>query len=255
MLAQWLPDGPLFERLLVPILTQDKAPGRPPSGAQPKAAAVASAAAAKSGSAGCDAPYQPGPPLAIVEAWLRDASFTLPWDQNPGTAERFTELWAKAFKEARAFAQCCACACTPCLQHYEGEIEYARRTSLLEYARVVHSALGAMFSISIRAKTGQRAHGLSRTRERTLWSSYFLKPTPAVRPLALARGGSCPHSFHYAEEGCAAIRHRRWLRTWKRSSPSSRRQLLPRGLPPRTPPRATALLLLASVRLLRRACI
>ena len=40
--------------------------------------------------------------MAIVEAWLGDASFTLPWDQNPGTAERFTELWAKAFKEARA---------------------------------------------------------------------------------------------------------------------------------------------------------
>ncbi len=41
----------------------------------------------------------PAPPLAIIEAWLSDASVTLPFDRDPGTAERFTELWAKAFKE------------------------------------------------------------------------------------------------------------------------------------------------------------
>ena len=37
--------------------------------------------------------------MAIVEAWLSDASVTLPFNRDPGTAERFTELWAKAFKE------------------------------------------------------------------------------------------------------------------------------------------------------------
>ena len=36
---------------------------------------------------------------AVVEAWLSDALVSLPFDQDPGTAERFTELWAKAFKE------------------------------------------------------------------------------------------------------------------------------------------------------------
>ncbi len=36
---------------------------------------------------------------AVLEAWLSDATVSLPFDQDPGTAERFTELWAKAFKE------------------------------------------------------------------------------------------------------------------------------------------------------------
>ena len=43
----------------------------------------------------------PQPAAAIVEAWLSDALVSLPFDQDPGTAERFTELWAKAFKEVR----------------------------------------------------------------------------------------------------------------------------------------------------------
>ncbi len=45
-----------------------------------------------------------GPPLAVVDAWLSDAAVTLPFDKDPGTAERFTELWAKAFKEVCARA-------------------------------------------------------------------------------------------------------------------------------------------------------
>lgn len=45
-------------------------------------------------------PASPQPAAAVVEAWLSDAVVRLPFDQDPGTAERFTELWAKAFKEA-----------------------------------------------------------------------------------------------------------------------------------------------------------
>ena len=41
----------------------------------------------------------PQPAAAVLEAWLSDATVSLPFDQDPGTAERFTELWAKAFKE------------------------------------------------------------------------------------------------------------------------------------------------------------
>lgn len=41
----------------------------------------------------------PQPAAAVVEAWLSDALVCLPSDQDPGTAERFTELWANAFKE------------------------------------------------------------------------------------------------------------------------------------------------------------
>ena len=44
-------------------------------------------------------PVSPQPAAAVVEAWLSDAVVTLPFDQDPGTAERFTELWAKAFQE------------------------------------------------------------------------------------------------------------------------------------------------------------
>ena len=44
-------------------------------------------------------PVAPQPAAAVVEAWLSDAVVTLPFDQDPGTAERFTELWAKAFQE------------------------------------------------------------------------------------------------------------------------------------------------------------
>lgn len=39
--------------------------------------------------------------MAIVEAWLSEAAVMLPFNRDPGTAERFTELWAKAFKEVR----------------------------------------------------------------------------------------------------------------------------------------------------------
>ena len=49
------------------------------------------------GGSGASIGSAPGP-LAVVEAWLSEAAFTLPFDQDPGTAERFTELWAKAFK-------------------------------------------------------------------------------------------------------------------------------------------------------------
>ncbi len=41
----------------------------------------------------------PQPAAVVLEAWLSDAMISLPVDQDPGTAERFTELWAKAFKE------------------------------------------------------------------------------------------------------------------------------------------------------------
>ena len=44
-------------------------------------------------------PASPQPAAAVVEAWLSDAVVSLPFDQDPGTAERFTELWAKAFQE------------------------------------------------------------------------------------------------------------------------------------------------------------
>ena len=44
-------------------------------------------------------PASPQPATAVVEAWLSDAVVSLPFDQDPGTAERFTELWAKAFQE------------------------------------------------------------------------------------------------------------------------------------------------------------
>ena len=77
---------------------------RPPSGAAPKGSTARSNSSSGSraeGGGGSGTGYQPGPPLAVVEAWLSGASFTLPWDQNPGTAQRFTELWAKAFREAR----------------------------------------------------------------------------------------------------------------------------------------------------------
>ena len=49
-------------------------------------------------------PATPQPAAAVIEAWLSDAMVSLPFDQDPGTAERFTELWAKAFKEVRVFA-------------------------------------------------------------------------------------------------------------------------------------------------------
>ena len=44
-------------------------------------------------------PAFPQPAAAVVEAWLSEATVSLPFDQDPGTAERFTELWAKAFQE------------------------------------------------------------------------------------------------------------------------------------------------------------
>lgn len=49
-------------------------------------------------------PATPQPAAAVLEAWLSDATVSLPFDQDPGTAERFTELWAKAFKEVCALA-------------------------------------------------------------------------------------------------------------------------------------------------------
>ena len=41
-------------------------------------------------------------PLATVEAWISDAVVSLAYDADPGTAQRASELWAKAFKEVRA---------------------------------------------------------------------------------------------------------------------------------------------------------
>jgi len=49
-------------------------------------------------------PATPQAAAAVIEAWLSDAMVSLPFDQDPGTAERFTELWAKAFKEVRGSA-------------------------------------------------------------------------------------------------------------------------------------------------------
>lgn len=48
----------------------------------------------------------PQPASAVLEAWLSDATVSLPFDQDPGTAERFTELWAKAFKEVLPLPSC-----------------------------------------------------------------------------------------------------------------------------------------------------
>ena len=50
-------------------------------------------------------PDPAGPPAAssgaavVVEAWLEDVAASVPHDQNFGTAERATELWAKAFRQ------------------------------------------------------------------------------------------------------------------------------------------------------------
>ena len=54
-------------------------------------------------------PSSPQPAAAVVEAWLGDATVSLPFDQDPGTAERFTELWAKAFKEVCVAFPAAAC--------------------------------------------------------------------------------------------------------------------------------------------------
>lgn len=43
--------------------------------------------------------WQPPPPAATLECCLQDAVVTLPFAQDPGTAHRYSELWAKAFKE------------------------------------------------------------------------------------------------------------------------------------------------------------
>lgn len=38
-------------------------------------------------------------PGIVLEACLYDCVVSTPYDQDPGTAQRFSELWAKAFKE------------------------------------------------------------------------------------------------------------------------------------------------------------
>lgn len=42
---------------------------------------------------------QPQKPLASLECCVWDVQIILPFDQNPGTAQRYTELWAKAFQQ------------------------------------------------------------------------------------------------------------------------------------------------------------
>ena len=42
---------------------------------------------------------QPRAPHMVLEACLCNVAITLPYGQEPGAAERFTELWAKAFQE------------------------------------------------------------------------------------------------------------------------------------------------------------
>ncbi len=41
-------------------------------------------------------------PSIVLQACLYDCVVSAPYDQDPGTAQRFTELWAKAFKEVRS---------------------------------------------------------------------------------------------------------------------------------------------------------
>ena len=47
-----------------------------------------------------DAPAAGSGAAVVVEAWLEDVAALVPHDQNFGTAERATELWAKAFRQA-----------------------------------------------------------------------------------------------------------------------------------------------------------
>lgn len=43
--------------------------------------------------------WHPPEPAATAECCLKDVLVVLPYGQDPGTAQRYTELWAKAFRE------------------------------------------------------------------------------------------------------------------------------------------------------------
>lgn len=46
---------------------------------------------------------QPEKPLATLECCVWDVQIILPFSEDPGTAQRYTELWAKAIQEVRYF--------------------------------------------------------------------------------------------------------------------------------------------------------
>ena len=58
------------------------------------------------------APVLADRPSAVVQATISDVLLTLPHDQDFGRAERFVELWSKAFGQVEYLHQCfTACSC------------------------------------------------------------------------------------------------------------------------------------------------
>ena len=63
-------------------------------------------------------------PSAIVQATISDVLLTLPHDQDFGRAERFVELWSKAFGQVELSQCCIACSCS------DADYVYCCNTSL-----------------------------------------------------------------------------------------------------------------------------
>lgn len=60
---------------------------------------------APGGEEAVEADKRQGPklPFCVVEIMAHDCTISVPFDAEPGMAERYAELWAKAFEEVR----CC----------------------------------------------------------------------------------------------------------------------------------------------------
>ena len=56
-------------------------------------------------------------PAAVVQATVSDVMLTLPYDQDFGRAERFGELWSKAFGQVSLLPSAIASSPQQCKQH------------------------------------------------------------------------------------------------------------------------------------------
>ena len=74
-------------------------------------------ASSSKGSQPPSASAEPGMPLATLECSIVSVSIALPHDRDVGTAQRYTELWAKAFQQVCPSSCSSQEFCSNVLQH------------------------------------------------------------------------------------------------------------------------------------------